>query len=47
MIDNMLFFKIFFLGPYGNFSEIKSSIRNRVDDFEFLFYWNIFKVKTQ
>ena len=25
------------MGPYGDISDIKSSIRNRMDDFEFFF----------
>ena len=33
------FFKYFFLGggPYGDFSDIIPSIRNRMDDFEIIF----------
>ena len=34
MVYNAKFFKVLFW-PYSDFSEIKSSIRNRVDDFEF------------
>ena len=34
-------------GPHGDFSNIKSSMRNPMEDFE-LFYYNFFlKVKTQ
>ena len=38
----MKFFKIFFLGLYDYFSDIKSSIRNGIDDLKFLFCNNIF-----
>ena len=34
---NMKFFKIFYWGPYSDFSDIKSSIRDRMDDFNFFF----------
>ena len=32
-----MFLKIFFGGLCGDFSDIKSSIHNRMDDFEFFF----------
>ena len=35
MMCNMNFFKYFCLGPHDDFSDIKSSIRNRIDDFNF------------
>ena len=39
--------KLNFLWPYCEFSDIKSSNRNPMDDFEFFFDYNIiFKVKT-
>ena len=48
----MKFFKIFFwdlmviLGPYGDFSDIKSSIRNTADDLNFVLQY-FYQVKTQ
>ena len=36
-----IFENIFFV-PYGDFSYIKLSIRNPMDDFEIVFYYNIF-----
>ena len=33
----MQFLKSFMGGPYGDFSEIKLSIRNRMDNFELFF----------
>ena len=33
---------LYLSGPFGDFSDIESSIRNRMDDFEFFFYCNIF-----
>ena len=40
MVNNIIFKKYFF-EPYGDFSDIKSSIRNRMNDLEFFFDCNI------
>ena len=46
MMYNLKFFNFFFGGgPYGDFSDIKSSIRNRMIDFEF--FIAIFYLKMQ
>ena len=39
----MKFFKMFFGGPYSDLVDMKLSIRNNMDDYEFFF----FQVKTK
>ena len=34
-VSQEIFENIFLGGPYGDFSDIKSSIRNRMDDFNY------------
>ena len=39
--------RILFFGTYGDFSNIKSLLRNRMDDLNFFLLQYFYKVKTQ